>query len=406
MAPSRLVVVGSSLAGLRAAEAARRTGFTGTVTMIGAEDHLPYDKPPLSKAFLDSDDRPTPAYRDRESLAELGIDLVLGEPATGLDTEARSVQVGAREIPYDALVIATGARARSLPALDGYAGVHTLRSLDDAVAVRSAVADGAHAVVIGAGFIGSEVASSARSRGLPATVVEASETPLARAIGEEMGAVCARLHPANGTALRTGVTAVGAEGDGRVERVLLSDGSTVDADLVVVGVGAVPDTDWLAGSGVTTDDGVLADATLATGVPGVYAAGDAVRWHNELFDETMRLENWTSAAEQGALAARNALDPAAATPYSTVPYFWSDWYGVRIQFAGVARADEVVVVDGDVDRHRFVALYRRGDRLVGALTLARPTEIMKYRALIARRAGWAEAREFAAARAEAAAARC
>ncbi|AIJ24653.1 MULTISPECIES: NAD(P)/FAD-dependent oxidoreductase [Amycolatopsis methanolica group] len=402
--PERIVVVGASLAGLRAVEAARKAGFGGPVTLIGAEDHLPYDRPPLSKAYLDEGDPVTPWFRTADHLTgELGIDLRLGTPASALDTASRTVVVGRDEIPYDVAVIATGARPRTLPGADGLAGVHTLRTLDDARAVRAALDAGARTVVVGAGFIGSEVASGARKRGLPVTVVEAMPTPLVRAVGEAMGQRCAALHRANGTDLRCGVGVAGFEGDGRVERVRLSDGTAVEADLVVVGVGAQPATGWLAGSGVTLDDGVVCDATLATGGPGVYAAGDVARWHNPLFDRPMRLEHWTSAAEQGAAAVRNALDPSAARPYETVPYFWSDWYDTRIQFVGVPTADEVVVVeDGSgAAGGRQVALYREGDRLVGALTVNGQSVIMKYRGLIMRRTSWADALDFARARREA-----
>ncbi|MFI6455760.1 NAD(P)/FAD-dependent oxidoreductase [Streptosporangium amethystogenes] len=394
MSERHLLVVGASLAGLRAVEAARRSGFDGRITLIGAEPHLPYDRPPLSKAFLDGAD--LPAFRSEEVLREeLGVELALGAAATTLDTETGTVRAGGREFGYDALVIATGAGARALPGADGLRGVHTLRTRDDALAVRRALDAGARTVVVGAGFIGSEVASAARKRGLAVTIVEALPTPLVRAVGETMGGACAALHARNGTDLRCGAGVRAVEGDGQVERVVLSDGTVLAADLVVAGIGAVPATGWLAGSGLTLDDGVVCDETLFTGAPGVYAAGDVARWHNPLFGRHMRLEHWTSAAEQGAVAARNALDPAAAKPYSTVPYFWSDWYGVRIQFVGVPATDEVRVVDGDPAGEHLVALYREGDRLVGALTLNGQAQIMKYRGLIMRGASWAEGLEFA-----------
>lgn len=402
MSPSpgpRLVVVGASLAGLRAAEAARDAGHTGPVTLVGAEAHLPYDRPPLSKAFLDDPEAPDVRFRTEEHLRdELGVDLVLGEPATGLDADAREVVVGDRRIGYDALVVATGARARTLPG--DLAGVHTLRTLDDAQAVRAALDAGARTVVVGAGFIGSEVASGARRRGLPATIVEALPVPLVRAVGEQTGAALSRLHETNGTDLRCGVGVDGLEGDGRVTGVRLADGTVLPADLVVAGIGATPDTGWLEGSGVGLDNGILADETLRTDLPGVYAAGDVVNWVNPLFSELptggrMRIEHWTSAAEQGARAARNALDPDAARPYETVPYFWSDWYGSRIQFVGVPRADEIRVVSGSPEDGRFVALYRTGDRLTGALTLERRADVMKYRVRIGRRTSWTDALAFA-----------
>ncbi|GAB2960092.1 FAD-dependent oxidoreductase [Amycolatopsis acidiphila] len=397
----RLVVVGASLAGLRAAETARKAGFGGAITLVGAEEHLPYDRPPLSKAFLDrgadSAGACVPTFRPVETLRdELGVELVLGNPALALHPARKAVQVFDREIRYDHAVIATGATARRLPATEGLRGVHTLRTLDDAVAVRAALDAGARTVVVGAGFIGSEVASGARKRGLEITVVEALPTPLVRAVGQAMGEVCASLHRRNGTDLRCGVSVTEIQGDGRVERVVLSDGSTVEADLVVVGVGTEPATGWLEGSGLTLDNGIVCDETLFTGVEGVYAAGDVVRWRNPAFGRQMRLEHWTSAAEQGAAAVRNALEPAAARPYSTVPYFWSDWYDSRIQFVGLPQADEVRVVEEHVPgRHRCVALYREGDRLTGALTIDGQSVIMKYRGLIMKNAGWDEALAFA-----------
>ncbi|MGW2664090.1 NAD(P)/FAD-dependent oxidoreductase [Nocardia tengchongensis] len=396
---NRLVIVGASLAGLRAAESARRTGFDGTITLIGAESHLPYDRPPLSKAYLDDTEPEIPFYRGRGELAELNIDLRLGRSATGLDTSARTVEIGDDTVEYDALVIATGASARTLPGAERLAGVHTLRTLDDARAVRAALDAGARTVVIGAGFIGSEVASAARKRGLPVTILEALPTPLVRAVGPAMGTACAALHAANGTELRCDTAVSALEGNGSVERVRLSDGTAIGADLVVVGVGADPNTDWLNGSGLTVDNGIVCDATLAA-APGVYAAGDVARWHNPAFDRLMRLEHWTSAQEQGALAARNALDPANAQPYSAIPYFWSDWYDSRIQFAGIPAGTEFELF-GSVGAGRLLALYGDGERLVGALALNRQPDIMKLRALIAKRTPWAAALDFAADRAAA-----
>lgn len=397
----RLVVVGGSLAGLRAAEAARKAGFEGTITLIGAERHLPYDRPPLSKEFLDATDPDVPAsvpfFRSDDVFAdELRVELVLGAPATGLDVERKTVVVGDRQIGYDALVIATGSRLRTLAGSEHLGGVHGLRTLDDALAIRAALDAGARVVVIGAGFIGSEVAASARKRGLSVTVVEALPTPLVRATGTDMGAAIASLHQRNGTTLLCGTGVQAVEGDGHVQRVVLTDGTAIDADLVVVGIGVSPCTDWLEGSGLTLGNGVVCDETLWTGVPGIYAAGDVANWMNPMFGVRQRMENWTAAAEQGAAAARNAIDPENAKPYETVPYFWSDWYGARIQFVGVPECDEVLLVDGDVvDDDRWTALYRQGERLIGALTVNGQAVIMKYRRMIAQRASWDEALEFA-----------
>jgi NADPH-dependent 2,4-dienoyl-CoA reductase/sulfur reductase-like enzyme len=396
----RLVVVGASLAGLRAVEAARRAGFAGRVTLVGAEEHLPYDRPPLSKKFLgrDAPAALTPFRTEAELRDDLGVHLLLGAPADALDTAAREVAVAGSAVPYDALVVATGASPRGFPGADGITGVHSLRTAEDAAAIRAALDSGARTVVVGAGFIGSEVASAARARGLPVTIVEALDVPLTRAVGAEAGRVCAQLHRAAGTDLRTGTGVVGIEtSDGRVAGVRLDDGTTVPADLVVLGTGVAPATGWLADSGVPLheqDRGVVCDATLATGAPGVYAAGDVAHVPNPLFDDDlMRLEHWTNAAEQGAAAARNALDPGSASPTASVPYFWSDWYRHRIQFVGTSDADEVAIVDPDP--HRFLALHRRDDRVVGALTVNRVRDVMKLRRHIADRSSWTDALAFA-----------
>ncbi|MFD9904238.1 NAD(P)/FAD-dependent oxidoreductase [Streptomyces sp. NPDC059063] len=393
MAQRRLVVVGASLAGLRAVEAARTAGFDGRIVLVGAEEHLPYDRPPLSKTFLGRGGvRPLPTFRERRDLVDgLGVELMLGTPATGLDTAGRTVTVGDAPLGYDALVIATGARARRPGGVDRLDGVHCLRTADDARALRASLDDARSGVaVIGGGFIGSEVASAARARGLPVTVLEARPAPLIRALGAEMGALCARLHARHGTTVRCGVTVTGVEGDGRVERVLLADGGVVPADVVVIGVGADPVTGWLEGSGLELSDGVVCDETLATDSPGVYAAGDVARWHNRALMRRMRLEHWTSAAEQGAVAARNAVAVAPPETYETVPYFWSDWYGTRLQFVGLPEAEKTEVF-GDPSDGRCVALYRDEDRLVGALVVNRRALTMRLRALIRRRATWHEA---------------
>ena len=388
------VVVGASLAGLRAVESARKSGYTGRLILVGAEEHLPYDRPPLSKTFLDPGDEPAmPHHRTEDELRALDVELRLGVPATALDTAGREIILGDDEwLRYERLVIATGARARQLPGkqLDG---MHTLRTVEDARSIRRALDAGCRTVVVGGGFIGSEVASAARKRDVDVTILEAAPLPLVRAVGEQMAAACADLHARNGTELRCGVSVTGLEGEGRVEGVALSDGSVLPADLVVVGIGADPVTDWLIASGLHVEDGVVCDETLRAG-PEVYAAGDVARWHNALFGRTMRLEHWTSAAEQGAAAARNALAPARATPYSAVPYFWSDWYRDKLQMVGITAADEVTVI-GDLDDARWLALYRQDDLLVGTLGLNMPGKIMKYRAMIGRRTAWQDALAFA-----------
>ncbi|WP_203336972.1 NAD(P)/FAD-dependent oxidoreductase [Nocardioides limicola] len=390
----RLVVVGASLAGLRAVEAARRDGFTGEIVLVGDEPHLPYDRPPLSKAFLEDDSAPEPTYQPPSHFADLDVDLRLGTRATALDPVARLVATAGGEIRYDQLVIATGSTARTLPGLEGLPGVHVLRTLDDARGLRQALDLAGRVVVVGAGFIGSEVASSARKRGLSVTVLEAAQVPLERALGPEMGGAVSALHAANGTDLRCGVGVQGIHQGSTGLRVEATDGSSFDADLVVVGVGADPATEWLEGSGLELKDGIVCDATLSAGFPGVYAAGDVARWFNRDFDVEMRLEHWTSAAEQGAIAARNAVTGACGE-YRTVPYFWSDWYDRRIQFVGVPTADHVTVVTGDPAEGRFVALFRSGSRLAGALCVGYPAHTMKYRRLIGAAASWEDGLAFA-----------
>ncbi len=397
-----VVVVGASLAGLRAAEEVRHLGHTGPVVIIGDEVHAPYDRPPLSKQLLAGTwDVLRVHHHAPDRLDTLGLDFRLGSRVTGLDVAGRSVVTeDGSELGYDGLVIATGARARTLPGTAGHPAVRTLRTLDDCLGLRSdleAAGAGARVVVIGAGFIGAEVASTCHGLGCAVTVVETLATPLARVVGEEMGEACAGLHRDAGVHLRLGVGVVsidggGAPGSGQPTTVRLDDGSSVDADVVVVGIGVDPAVDWLAGSDLVLDDGVRCDERLFA-ADRVVAAGDVARWHHPVLDADIRLEHWTNAAEGGPVAARNLLaGSGAAEPYAPVPFFWSDQYGAKIQVLGrPAPGDEVVVVDGSVEDRRLVALYRRGDRLAAALAISRPRQLMGYRPLLAAGASFAEA---------------
>jgi len=400
----RIVVVGASLAGLRAVETLRADGYDGHLTLVGAEPHLPYDRPPLSKEILRGEWGPERlALRrdeDRSDAYEaLEVDLLLGRRAIALSPTSRTVTLDdGAELPYDGLVIATGASVRTLPGVERTIGVFTLRTLDDALAIRAAFEAGARVTVVGAGFIGAEVAASARAVGLDVVVIEPQPVPLAHALGERMGLVLADLHRSEGVDLRCGVGVEGVEGDGRVERVRLSDGSAVDADVVVVGIGVKPETSWLEGSGLALDNGVVCDATLATGSAGVVAAGDVARWHNPLFGETMRVEHWTNAVEQGVAAARRLLaGDTGAEPFAPVPYVWSDQYKAKIQIAGrIRRDDEIHIVHGTPEQGRFVALYGRAGMLSGVVAFKRPRYLFQYSDLIAARASLDDALRVAA----------
>ena len=388
-----VTIVGASLAGLRAAETIRQQGFDGDVRLIGAERHLPYDRPPLSKQVLAGDWEPSrTVLTTDDKLAELGVEMRLGLKAAAFDLATRTLTLETGEtLAADGLVVATGARCRTLPGTENLAGVHVLRSLDDSLALRAefeAVPN--RVVVVGAGFIGAEVAATARGRGLEVTMVEALPNPLSRVLGDEMGSVCAAVHRDHGVDLRTSVGVDGLEGDARVRRVLLSDGSAVEADVVVVGIGVIPNTEWLDGSGLTIDNGVVCDSSCLA-ADGVVAAGDVARWPNELFGEVMRVEHWDNAAAQGAHAARRLLT-ADAGPFTPVPWFWSDQYDRKIQLAGRVRPDdEVRVVAGSIEERRFAALYGRAGRLMGVLGFNRPRHVMRYRALIERGASFDEA---------------
>ncbi|MCY4104216.1 MAG: FAD-dependent oxidoreductase [bacterium] len=393
-----VTVVGASLAGMRAAEALRREGFDGEITLVGDETGAPYDRPPLSKQVLAGEWAPERvALYDAGALGDLRLTWRLGARAVDFEAASRTVTLaGGERLAADGVVIATGARPRTLGGAENLAGVYTLRTLADSLAVRSEFdAAPGRVVVVGAGFIGAEVAATARGRGLDVTMVETAGTPLERVLGAGMGRVCADVHADHGVDLRTGVGVASITGAGRVEQVVLSDGARLDADVVVVGVGVTPNTEWLAGSGLAIDDGVVCDETCLA-APGVVAAGDVARWPNRLFGQSMRVEHWDNAVEQGAAAARRLLAGDAAAPFAPVPWFWSDQYDRKIQLAGRSGPDdEVVVVAGSPDERRFAAVYGRAGRIVAVLGFNRPRHVMQYRRLIARGATWEEALDFA-----------
>jgi NADPH-dependent 2,4-dienoyl-CoA reductase/sulfur reductase-like enzyme len=399
---STIVVVGASLAGLRAAEEIRHEGHTGPVVIVGDEIHTPYDRPPLSKQLLSGKwDVSRIHHHTPDRLDELGLDLHLGRRAVSVDPGGRTVSCDdGDELHYDGLVVATGASARTLSDTEGLESVRTLRTLDDCLGIRSdleAAGDGASVVVIGAGFIGSEVAATCHGLGATVTVVEALPTPLERVLGREMGEACTDLHRSHGVTVRTGVgvdMVTGLPGEGKAVRVHLADGTSVDADVVVVGIGVVPSVGWLEDSGLSVDNGLVCDETLFAG-DRIVAAGDVARWTHPTTGEQLRVEHWTNAAEGGAAAARNLLaGRAAAVPYDPIPFFWSDQYTSKIQVIGLPGPDdEVVVVSGSLDEGKFIALYRRADRLRAVLGFSQPRQLMSYRPLLAAGASFDEALE-------------
>ncbi len=390
-----VVIVGASLSGVRTAEALREKGFDGHITLIGDETHLPYDRPPLSKGYLSGkDNRARIDLRPAESYATDAIDVQLATRVTGvvLSPESVTLSTSSSTVVADALVIASGARTRPAPFPVDHPSVHEVRRVEDSDRLRPLLVDGARIVVIGAGFIGAEVASTARSLGCSVTVVEAVPVPLSRQLGDDMGRACAALHERNGVTLLAGETVLGVSAAG----VALGNGQTLTADVVVVGIGVQPNTEWLDGSRIELRDGVCADPMLralmvsGAALDNVVAVGDVARWTNALFDEEMRIEHWTNAAESAEHAASTLL--GAREPYAPVPYFWSDQYGRKIQFVGRATGfDEVRVVQGAVSDDAWLALYRRGDRIVAALGVHKMRALMTARKAVLERATWADA---------------
>jgi 3-phenylpropionate/trans-cinnamate dioxygenase ferredoxin reductase component len=392
---STMVVAGASLAGMHAAHTLRNEGHDGPLVVVDADPRTPYDRPPLSKQVL-AGEWDVDRIRLPGASEDLDIDWRLGQRCHGLDLDRRRVDLaGGENVPFDGLVIATGASARTLPDQPDLAGIHVLRTLDDCLALRADLErQPDRVVIVGAGFIGSEVAATCRGRGLDVTLLEAAPVPLERALGVEMGTVCAALHRRHGVDLRLGTAVAGFAGTDRVEGVHLTDGSTVEADVAVVGVGVVPNTGWLEGSGLTLRDGVVCDETLLA-APGVTVAGDIARWPSRRFGEALRVEHWENAVQQGEAAGRRLLvDDRDADVFDPVPWFWSDQYDRKVQLAGRSGADhEVEVVIGSTDEWRFVALYGRDARVRGVLGFNRPRHVMQLRQLVVDGSSWDEGRE-------------
>lgn len=386
-----VLVVGASLAGARAVQALRREGCDARITLVDAAADVACDRPPLSKTFLaDPSAAPKPVLTPSQ-LASLDVSLRLGRRAVDLDADAGTVGLDdGRRLPYDVLVVATGSAPRTLPGIAPLSGVTYLRTADDAAVIRSALADGARVVVVGGGFIGAEVAWTATSLGRSVTIVEPLPVLMARGLGPTLGEAFTRRHVAAGIDVRLGVGVAAVAGRHRVSSVTLADGTTLPADLLVVGVGTVPQTGWLSGSGLDVTDGVLCDSHLAAvGATHVYAAGDVARWHHPRHG-AVRVEHWTNAVEQASVVAANIC--GRPTAYEAEPYVWSDQFGARLQIFGRVRPDdEVRYVFGGPDEPRFVAVTGDGSRLNAVVGFGALRQLLPFRKLLMEGAFWAAA---------------
>ncbi|GAA2578513.1 FAD-dependent oxidoreductase [Actinomadura fulvescens] len=370
----RVIVVGGGLAGVRAVESLRSKGYEGELTLVSAERHKPYDRPPLSKAVLAGDTDDTTVDADWEALR---CRLLLGERATALRLGAErggTVATTAGDLPFDGLVIATGATPVTLP---GDGPQHVLRTVDDSRRLRARLVEGARVVIVGAGWIGAEVATTAAKKGCAVTVVEAADAPLANALGPEVGGLTARWYAEAGIDLRTGVKVAAIEHG----RLLLADGDHVAADEIVVGVGVRPEVGWLEGSGLEIEGGVVTDAALRTGRPEIVAVGDCAAWWSERYGRRMLVEHWDTALNAPDVAAATLLGQEAG--YDAVPYFWSEQFGKMVQYAGYHPVAERMVFRGDPAEDKWAVCWLTGDRLDAFLTVDRPRDLVQARRLIA-----------------------
>ena len=385
-----IAIVGANIAGTSTAEALRRAGYDGRVTLIGAETDLPYERPPLSKEFLSGAvDAPALTLRPETFYEEQRIELWLGQRATALDAATRTITLASGERRrFDRIALATGSELLPLPVPGGdLPGVHYLRTLGDGQALRAALRLGAsrggRVVVIGAGFIGSEVAANCRMAGMDVTLIEMLATPMERALGPQMGGLLAEVHRAQGVDVRTGETVAAICGDRRAEEVVTGSDARIPCDFVVVGAGVRPATDWLADSGLTLANGVIVDAMCETSAPGVFAAGDVANWPYQPAESApslrVRLEHWDNALRQGETVARNLL--GAGVAYRHIPYFWSDQYDLKLQYVGYTPTWDQIVVRG-TPPDSFVAFYLLAGRVRAALSSNRQRDLVTLKKLV------------------------
>jgi 3-phenylpropionate/trans-cinnamate dioxygenase ferredoxin reductase subunit len=377
------VIVGAGLAGGGAAATLRQEGFEGGVILVGAEPQPPYERPPLSKEYLRGEFSfeqalvQEPGFYD-----ENGIETRLGVRAARVDAVARVVELeGGERVAYDKLLITTGGRNRHfpIPGLD-LEGIYDLRTVDDSDRLRAEIAPGRRAVVVGMGFIGSEVAASLRQSGVDVVVVDRNEVPLRRVLGEEVGRVMEGIHRDHGVSMVFEDTVAAFEGAGRVERVTTGRGRRIECDFVVVGLGTEPVTELLAGTGAEIDNGVVVDEHLRTGVEGIYAAGDVANHYHPVFERHIRVEHWQNALKQGPAAARSMLDKGE--PYEEIPWFWSDQYEHNLQYTGFHTEWDELVVRGSMEERNFVAFYRKDERVLAAVAVNRGRDLRRSMPLI------------------------
>ena len=378
-----IAVVGASAAGVAVVESLRKEGFPDRITLIGDETDLPYDRPPLSKQVLSGEWQPAKArLRETPFFEELGVELRLGTRATGLDVLGRAISLeGGGSVGFDGLVIATGMRPRTLPGANGVEGVFTLRTIADAQAIAGALAASERVAIVGAGFLGLEIAAVARAAGKDVTVIDTMPLPMLRPFGTPLAHAVRDLHASMGVELRLATSIVGIQADGdRISALELSDETVLAVDLVIAAIGAQPNVEWLRDSGLEIGNGVECDPFCAA-APGIYAAGDIANWENPLFSARMRLENRLNATEQARAAAENLL--GRQHPYAPVPYYWTHQYDVNIQAFGVfPEESEFVVVAGDLGEFKFLACYVQRGRVVGAVGSRMAGRMRNSRAVI------------------------
>jgi len=382
----RVIIVGASVAGLTAAETLREEGFAGELVLVNGERHAGYDRPPLSKAVLNGRMPPSElALRPAEFYLRHRIDHRIGVRAEAVDLRGRTVLLDTRErLGFDGLIVATGLRARPLPGQPTLGGVHMLRTLDDAQQLRADLLASSRVIVVGAGFLGSEVAATARELGRDVTIVDPLVLPMLRQLGRDVAPGVLRAHRSRGVDLRLQrVVRNIHEKDGRVSGVTLDDDEHIEAQVVVVAIGSIPNTEWLQGSGLLLDDGVVCDEFCRAG-EGVYAAGDVARWRHPRLGASLRIEHRMHAAEQGIAAARNLLGPNV--PFDPLPYFWTDFYDVKVQvFGSIDPGDEVTLLSGELEGRSFIAAYACNGTITAVLGWNAPRQVRRLSPLVGQR---------------------